>query len=149
MNRHERRRVEALKTKEVMLKHDDIPKVCDVFCIVEPRGGGNVTVAANGHGRECLQKVFPRWSIPWKPFTASFPSDWLSTIVDVPNLARRGDHQLPMNITGGTPLEDATPAAVTLLLAFGARNQGARVMKWDEDGGEHQYQLFRPSSLNN
>ena len=54
-----------MKTKQIMLNTNDVPNVSDVVCICEPRGEGGVTVLANAHGRNCLQKVFPAWSIPF------------------------------------------------------------------------------------
>ena len=136
------------KKKVLELSRDDVPHVSDVFCICEPRGGGSITVLANAHGRASLQKVFPEWSIPWEKQNSSrFPNDWLLAIFHMPNLASRGGHNLPP-ITGGAPLEEATPAALAVLLTIAAKDQGARAMMWDEQG-DPPLRLFLPASRHN
>jgi len=50
----------------------------------------------------------------------------------VPELAR-GEHALPP-ITGDTPLNEATPAALAYLLAYAVERSGGCAMIFDEDG---------------
>jgi len=131
-----------MKVIESKMTMKDVPRVSDVLCIVEPHGDGAVTVLANQHGRDCLQKVFPEWSVPWEPYVSSFPSDWLHAVFPVPELASKHAHSLPP-INGNVPLVEATPAALAFLLAIAAKNQGGRAMTWD-DQREPQLQLFIP-----
>ena len=131
-----------MKSKHIELTMEDVPNVSDVLCICEPRGGGAVTVLANAQGRDCLQKVFPKWITPWEQNAAGMPSDWLHAVFRMPELADHGAHNLPP-ISGGMPLEEATPAALAFLLAVAATNQGARVMTWDEQR-ELQFKLYLP-----
>src|SRR2546427_4314241 len=56
---------------------------------------------ASGGGRDCLQKVFPKWSIPWETSSWGFSSDWLHAVFQMPELARRGAHNLPPIAGGG------------------------------------------------
>jgi hypothetical protein len=137
----------TMKVKNMTLTMADIAKVSDVLCITEPRGGGAVTVLANMHGENCLQRVFPNWDIPWEPNTFAFPPDWLHAIFPVPALAGLGSHRLP-SINGDIPLEMATPVQLTFLLAVAANKQGARAVMWDEDG-KPQLRLFVPPRGNN
>ena len=102
---------------------------------------------ASGGGRDCLQKVFPKWSIPWETSSWGFSSDWLHAVFQMPELARRGAHNLPP-IAGGVPLDEATPAQLAFLLAIAAKNQGARAMTWDEQR-KPQFELFMPSRAHN
>jgi hypothetical protein len=127
------------KIRSLKLKWPDVPAVSDVLCIIEPRGGGAVTVLANEQGRDCLQKVFPEWSIPWEANSSGFPRDWLYAVFHVPELAR-GAHNLPQ-FADKVPLDEAAPAQ---LLAVAAKNQGARAMTWDEQR-KPQFELFIPS----
>jgi hypothetical protein len=127
------------KIRSLKLKWPDVPAVSDVLCIIEPRGGGGVTVLANEQGRDCLQKVFPEWSIPWEANSSGFPREWLYAVFHVPELAR-GAHNLPQ-FADKVPLDEAVPAQ---LLAVAAKNQGARAMTWDEQR-KPQFELFIPS----
>jgi hypothetical protein len=136
-----------MKVKEVKLTWTDVPSVSDVLCIVEPRGGGAVTVLANAYGRDCLQKVFPNWDIPWEPNASAFPRDWLHAVFPIPELASRGGHNLPP-INGSIPLATATPASLAFLLAIGAKNQGARAMTWGDEQ-EPPLHLFVPPQRSN
>jgi len=135
------------KIRSVKLKWPDVPAISDALCIVEPRGGGAVTVIANEQGRDCLQKVFPKWSIPWETSSWGFSSDWLHAVFQMPELARRGAHNLPP-IAGGVPLDEATPAQLAFLRAIAAKNPGARAMTWDEQR-KPQFELFMPSRAHN
>jgi hypothetical protein len=131
-----------MKTKQIELNTNDIPNITDVLCICEPHSSkGAVTVLANARGRDCLQKVFPAWGIPWET-DSKMPSDWLHAAFYVPEMASRGGHHLPP-ITGGIPLEEAAPAALAFLLAIAAKEQGARAMTWD-DQQEVPFTLYPP-----
>ncbi len=134
------------KRKEIQLKMGDVPRVSDVLCICEPRGRGDVTVLANARGRDCLQRVFPEWSIPWEANACAMPSDWLHALFPLPELAS-GAHRLPP-ITGDVSIDEATPAALTFLLAIAAMNEGARAVMWD-DQWEPQLSLFVPDRAHN
>jgi hypothetical protein len=145
MNRQQRRAA-AKRVIKIKLTMRDVPQVADVLCIVEPRGGGAVTVLANTFGQACLEKVFPRWRIPWAPNHSAFPRDWLHAVFDMPDLVH-GTHNLPP-ITDGAQLEQATPPQFAFWLAMGAYHQGARAMMWN-DGGDEPLQLFIPPRGNN
>jgi hypothetical protein len=103
----------------------DIPNMADLLCIVEPRGLGAVTVLANAHGRDAVNRVFPVTRISWESNASGMPLDWLQ-----PALASSGGHELPR--------------ALAFLIAIGVRNQGARAAVWDE-GAEVPFRVFVPS----
>ena len=135
-----------MDSRDVRMTWKDVPQVCDALCIVEPRGGGAVTVLAKAFGQTSSEKVFPNWRIPWERNPSSFPHDWLHAVFHVPELAR-GVNELPP-ITGGAQLEEAAPHALAFLLAMGAYHQGARVAIWNE-GGDPELTLHIPPQGNN
>jgi hypothetical protein len=135
-----------IETRDVEITPADVPNIADVLCICEPRGGGAVSVIANQLGRDCLHRIFPTWDIPWERNVTGFPGDWLQAIFDVPRLAH-GTHNLPP-ITGNAVLEEATPKALTFLIAIAAKYQGARAMLWDEES-DPPFELYVPPRGNN
>jgi hypothetical protein len=118
-------------TRPFDLTPEDLPNVTDVVCVAEPRAPGAIAAFANAPGRNALQKVFPEWSIPWEPNAVTLPPDWLLALFHMPTLAERYGIRDLESITGGAPLEDATPAALAFLLATVAKDQGARAATWD------------------
>jgi hypothetical protein len=61
---------------------------------------------------------------------------------------RTAGHTIYRRFTGNAPLDEATPSALTFLLAFAAKSQGARVITFDEQS-KPQLALFIPSRGNN
>ena len=107
-----------------------------------------MSVLAGAHGRDCLQKIFLKWiTLLGNKTLPACRATGLHAVFRMPELADHGAHNLPP-ISGGMPLEEATPAALAFLLAVAATNQGARVMTWDEQR-ELQFKLYLPPHGNN
>jgi hypothetical protein len=135
MNRKERRKAK-LKGKRFELAVTDIPNMVDAM--FRGTGDGWVTIAANAKGRQCVEQVFPDAHIAWRAPGDGFPGDWQGFDMNLPDTASATRHNLPP-INGSTPLDEATPDAVAFVLAFAAKNQGARSMLLKEDGSADLY----------
>jgi hypothetical protein len=135
MNRKKRRKAK-LKGKRFELAVTDIPNMVDA--LFQGRGDGWVIIAANAKGRQCVEQVFPDARIAWRDPGDGFPEDWQGFDLNLPDVASATRHNLPP-IYGGRTLDEATPDAVAFVLAFAAKNQGARSMLLKEDGSADIY----------
>jgi hypothetical protein len=103
----------------------------------ERRGGehGWACIFANTTGRTAIDAVFPGSGIHWwfNNGGSYFGEDWATVLLNVPRvMAMFPNHRLPLEITNGANLNEATPDALAVLLAAGVRRQGARAAVLDE-----------------
>jgi hypothetical protein len=141
-------RSKVRRTKKCMIKPSDIFKMTDAFFTADPEDGpGWVCMVANGDGRACIDALFPEAHIDWDVGKEDvLPEDWRAFCFNVPDTAAATEHKLPMDITRGVDLRDATAEALAFLLAHGVNRQGGRSGFQDPDG---VVRIFKPHSANN
>jgi hypothetical protein len=121
------------------LSVDDLPQMIDAFFHGEPEGW--VVIAANAHGRTCVERVFPAAYIQWREHGGDFPTDWQGFSPNLPDIASATQHHLPP--INDVPLDEATPDQLAYLLAIATKNQGARAGLLTTEGELH---IFTPDS---
>lgn len=107
---------------------------------------GWVYMTANEAGRVCIGALFPRAYIAWRDAAEGAPRDWRSFSFHVPNTVEATEHTLPLEITGGADLHDATSEALAYLLAYGVSRQGGRS---GFRGGDGTTNILKPRSADN
>jgi hypothetical protein len=78
---------------------------------------------AAAKGRECIDALFPRAHIEWKD-DCPMPREWRAFSINLPDVVAATETRLPLEITRGANLDEATPDALAFLLAMGVRRQG-------------------------
>jgi hypothetical protein len=162
MNRHERRKTKALSVKPDASFRATIRQVgemCDVifygvdpndFIGIDPNDEapndeagehGWVFIYASASGRKAVEAVFPNAYIAWRFYDDSYPLGWWEFVLNLPEVAAATMHHLPLEITRGAELDQATPDALAFLLAMAAKRQGARVAVHMSDG---KISIFTP-----
>jgi hypothetical protein len=133
--------------KTIRIKHADIPNMVDaVFAGVQDDPGW-VEMYATAKGRACIDALFPKAHIEWKNDCSPFlPRDWRAFSIHLPSVIDATETLLPLEITGGDDLHEATPDALAFLLAFGVSRQGARSAVSRKD---HSYDMFAPPHARN
>src|SRR4029077_19688875 len=84
---------------------------------------GFVVMYASAKGREYIDALFPQAHIAWtEDGTAAMLSrGWRSFSINLPDTIAATETRLPLEITGGANLDEATPDALAFLLAYGVR----------------------------
>ena len=95
---------------------------------------GWVEMYAGAKGRECINALFPKAHIAWADDRSEMlPREWRAFSINLPDVVAATETRLPLEITRGANLDEATPDALAFLLAMGARRQGARCAAWRKD----------------
>jgi hypothetical protein len=122
-----------MKIQEFHASWDEVFQMADAFMSGKPVGW--VAVAANERGREGIQAVFPEANIAWRDPGEGWPDDFQGFSFNIPDMASYMRHHLPLEITGGLALDDASPKSLAYLFARAVANKGARTAFERGDGG--------------
>jgi hypothetical protein len=99
-------------------------------------------MTANAKGRECVNALFPNAKIAWREQDPADPPGWLGFTINLPGVvAGLSTTKLPLDITKGANLDDATPDQLALILATGVKRQGGR----SAVSRNGKLEIFRPS----
>jgi hypothetical protein len=133
------------RTKRIMLKGSDVVNMVNaVFFGSDDQGW--VEMYADAKGRECVNALFPKAHIEWKDDCGeAFPREWRAFSINLPDVIAATETRLPLEITRGANLDEATPHALAFLLAMGAKRQGARCAVWHD--GRHD--IYVPHAAGN
>jgi hypothetical protein len=95
-------------------------------------GGANGSeMYADAKGRECVNALFPKAHIAWADDCGEMlPREWRAFTINLPDVVAATETLLPLEITRGANLDEATPDALAFLLAMGVHRQGARCAVW-------------------
>jgi hypothetical protein len=144
MNRHARRAA-GVRAKHVNLSRAELYAFVDAVVAAVPDDPGWVHIAANQLGRSAVEALFPQvhFGDAWRDDPEDgFPSDWRQNSIHLPEAATRFVHNLPMDITGGASLDNATPDQLALLLSIGVMRKGVCVCHETVDG---QRKIYPPA----
>jgi hypothetical protein len=130
-NRHERRKAKS-HTKRIMLNGSDITNMVDAVFFGVQDDPGWVEMYADAKGRECIDAIFPKAHIAWKD-DCPMPREWRAFSINVPDVIAATETRLPLEITRGANLDEATPDALACLLAMGMQRQGGCCAAWRGD----------------
>jgi hypothetical protein len=120
-----------IHTKSFDASAQEIGEMCEA--LFEGKHHGFVAVSASDRGRRAVEAVFPGAHIEWR-FHADNALGWGEFSLNVIDCTVLPGHRLPLEITHGASLHDATPDALAYLLAMGVRRQGVCVALIDADG---------------
>jgi hypothetical protein len=112
-------------TKRIRIKATDIPDMVNAVFFGVQDAQGWVEMYADAIGRERIDALFPKAHIAWKD-DCPMPRGWRVFSINLPDVVSATETKLPLEITRGANLDEATPDALALLLAVGAGRQGAR-----------------------
>lgn len=133
--------------KTCKIKPSDIFRMTDaLFGPAEDDGEGWVFMMANAYGRACVNALFPKAHITWRDGIEGLPEDWRGFSINVADTIAATEHKLPLEITGGADLREATPQALAFLFVAGVNREGASAAFQDADG---EFRIFRPNSARN
>jgi hypothetical protein len=65
----------------------------------------------------------------WKD-DCPMPREWRAFSINLPDVVAATETLLPLEITRGADLDEATPDALAFLLAMGVKRQGGRCAAW-------------------
>jgi hypothetical protein len=119
------------RTKPIMLKGSDVANMVDAVFIGAQDDPGWVEMYADAKGRECVNALFPKAHIAWADDCGEMlPREWRAFTINLPDVVAATETLLPLEITRGANLDEATPDALAFLLAMGVHRQGARCAVW-------------------
>lgn len=128
------------KSRNINVALADLPQIVDVLFIgCDGEHLGEVVAKASPAGRAAVEKLFPGIHTEWRddlgPDAAFFPNDWKEFTFVIPgllsDLPRFGlKHNLPQHLIDLRPIEDISPDQWAVLMAIGAKDQGARAALW-------------------
>jgi hypothetical protein len=128
------------KSRNFNVAFADVPKMVDVLFIgCDGEHLGEVVAKASPAGREAVEKIVPGTHTEWRddlgPDAAFFPDDWkeftfvvAGLLSDLPRFGLK--HNLPQYLIDLRPIEDINPDQWAVLMAIGAKDQGARAALW-------------------
>jgi hypothetical protein len=116
------------KTKSRTFKApaSDLPNLADALFGGDRDVPGWVIMAANAKGRECINALLPHVHIAWREAGPGLPEDWRGFTINLAEVASTTQTNLPLEITDGMNLLEATPESLAFLLAVGVKRQGVR-----------------------
>jgi hypothetical protein len=92
---------------------------------------GWVEMYASAKGREYINALFPKAHIAWADDCGAMPPrEWRAFSINLPDAVAATETRLPLEITRGANLDEATPDALAFLLAMGVCRQGGRCAAW-------------------
>jgi hypothetical protein len=115
-----------IKPRKFKAEASDVPNLTDALFEGDHDMPGWVIMAANAKGCECINALFPQTHIAWRDAGPGLPNDWRAFKINVPDVVSATGTKLPLEITHGDNLDDATPEALAFLLAAGVNRQGGR-----------------------
>jgi hypothetical protein len=150
--RKAQRKAARRKKKMIGVTRAQMFEKCDAqFFGSEQQGRlGWVEMYANEKGRKIIGELFPPAYIEWAlvPEVPDVPpsllKEWRAFEIHVPTAMSLGDHNLPIDITGGAAPK--TPEAYACLLAIGVKRGGGCAGLWR--GGMPEFELFVPTNGN-
>ncbi|MGC2081612.1 MAG: hypothetical protein WA728_37455 [Xanthobacteraceae bacterium] len=134
--------IKKSRTRWFEIKRSDITNMVDALFSGVQDDSGWVEMYANVKGRECVNALFPKAHIAWADDCGeAFPRDWRAFLINLPDAVAVMETRLPLEITSGADLDDATPDALAILIAIGVQRQGVRCAVWQHSG---HYHVFAP-----
>lgn len=118
------------RQRRIDIAGSDLPNLVDAVFIGNHDEAGWVYMAVNAKGRSCVDALFPEARIAWRDPGDLVPASWHGFDINLPDVAAATKTKLPMDITGGTDLDNANPDALAFLLAVGVNRQGGRSAIW-------------------
>ena len=115
------------RSKRFRAKNSDFVNMVNaVFAGVQDDPGW-VEMYADAKGRECVNALFPKAHLAWKDDCGdALPREWRAFSIHLPDVVAATETRLPLEITRGANLDEATPDALAFLLAMGVERQGGR-----------------------
>jgi hypothetical protein len=128
------------KSRNFEVAFADVPQIADVLFVgCDGEHLGDVVAKASPAGREAVDKLFPGTHAEWRDGlgqdAAFFPDDWKeftfvipSLLIDLPRFGLK--HNLPQHLINLRPVEKISSDQWAMLMAIGAKDQGARAAFW-------------------
>ena len=117
----------------------------DAIFFGNPAKPGWVEMYVNGKGRECVNALFPKATIEWRPLNEKGHGydpaqllegmkSWEPFEINLPAVAEHAGPNNLVPVNGDQPLSEANQTQLAFVLAISAKYQGARAGWQDSDG---------------